>query len=145
MGMFITYDAFGKTDDQRRYAFWGTGYSKFENSRFTPMLTTRVGDAAPTTATPTTTTKTATTAAATTLYSAAATTLYSAAATTTTTTAAATTTPTTTTPVGITIIAPVEGKKDDGENNLANAFNPESDGFGMTMAIICILVVVLII
>merc|ERR1711934_1338634 len=102
-------------------AFWGTGYSKFENSRFTPMLTTRVGDAATTTATPTTTTKTATTAAATTL----------------TTTAAATTTPTTTTPVGITIIAPVEGKKDDGENNLANAFNPESDGFGMTMAIIC--------
>merc|ERR1712032_1623396 len=107
-------------DDQRRYAFWGTGYSKFENSRFTPMLTTRVGDAATTTATPTTTTKTATTAAATTLS-------------------------TTTTPVGITIIAPVEGKKDDGENNLANAFNPESDGFGMTMAIICILVVVLII
>jgi len=46
--MFITYDADRYTDDQRRYAFWGTGYAKeFENSRFNPILTQTIGTKSP--------------------------------------------------------------------------------------------------
>ena len=46
--MFITYDADRHTDDQRRYAFWGTGYEKeFENSRFNPILTATIGTQSP--------------------------------------------------------------------------------------------------